>query len=78
MLELNSRCAFFEMGKPPGPGKVELFIFYFFLPFRKLFDIVDHFAPEVGREIVDHAMHGFCGCHEVIPVLLPIMIFPMQ
>jgi len=67
MLELNGSCARPEMGETPGPRKAELLLCGFFLPLRKLFDIVDGFAPEVRREIVNHAVHGFCGGHEVLP-----------
>jgi hypothetical protein len=28
---------------------------------------VDRFAPEIRREIFDHAMDGFCRCHDVHP-----------
>jgi hypothetical protein len=64
MLEVNGRCIFIDVGKTPGPAQAELLLFGFFLPLRKLLDIVDRFAPEIGREIVYHAMDGFSGRHD--------------
>jgi len=67
MLELNGVYTFIEVGKATGPAQAELLLLGFFLPLRKLLDIVDRFVPEIRREIFDHAMDGFCRCHDVLP-----------
>jgi hypothetical protein len=71
MLELNGSCTFIEVGKATGPAQAELLLYGIFLPLRKLLDIVDRFAPEIRRKIFDHAMDGFCRCHDVLPEYLP-------
>jgi hypothetical protein len=67
MLELNGGNTFIERGKAAGPAQAELLLPGIFFPFRKLFDIVNSFTPEIRREIFDHAMDGFCRCHDALP-----------
>jgi hypothetical protein len=71
MLELNGCHTFINMGKATGPAQPEFLLPGIFLPLRKLLDIMDRFAPEIRGEVFDHAMDGFCRCHDVLPEFLP-------
>jgi len=76
MLKFYGSGAVFKMGKSTSPRETELFCGGFFLPLGEIFDIVDRFVPEVGREFVNHPVHGFYRGHKFPGVFLYIIGIP--